>query len=42
MKRTLLAATAVLALAGPLLAYAAPDEAQRQMMQRSCSKSTWR
>jgi hypothetical protein len=34
MRRTFLAATAVLALAGPLLAYAAPDEAQRQLMQR--------
>lgn len=35
MRRTFLAATAVLALAGPLLAYAGPDDAQRQLMQRS-------
>lgn len=35
MRRTILAATAVLALTGPLLTYAAPDEAQRQLMQRS-------
>lgn len=35
MRRAFLAATAVLALAGPLLAYAGPDDAQRQLMQRS-------
>ena len=35
MKRRFLAAMAALALAGPMLAYAAPDEAQKQLMQRS-------
>lgn len=35
MKRSFLAGVAALALAGPLLAFAAPDEAQKQLMQRS-------
>jgi hypothetical protein len=35
MKRTFLAAAAALALAGPMLVLAAPDEAQKQLMQRS-------
>ena len=35
MRRTFLAATALLALTGPLPAFAGPDEAQRQLMQRS-------
>ena len=35
MKRRFLAAMAALALAGPMLAYAAPDEAQKQLMQRA-------
>ena len=35
MKRRFLAAMAALVLAGPMLAYAAPDEAQKQLLQRS-------
>lgn len=35
MKRTFLAAAVALALAGPLFALAAPDEAQKQLMQRA-------
>jgi len=35
MKRLFLAAAAALALAGPMLVYAAPDETQKQLMQRS-------
>lgn len=35
MKRKFLLAMAVVMLAGPMLAYAAPDEAQKQLMQRS-------
>jgi hypothetical protein len=35
MKRSFLAVAAALALAGPMLVYAAPDEAQKQLMQRS-------
>ena len=35
MRRTFLAATALLALTGALPAHAGPDEAQRQLMQRS-------
>ena len=35
MKRSFLAAAAALALAAPMLIYAAPDETQRQLMQRS-------
>lgn len=35
MKRSFLAAIAALALAGPALVFAAPDEAQKQLMQRS-------
>lgn len=35
MKRRFLSALAVALLAGPLLALAAPDESQRQLMQRS-------
>lgn len=35
MKRNFLSAIAIALLAGPMLVYAAPDEAQKQMMQRS-------
>lgn len=35
MKRSFLAAVAALALAGPLVVLAAPDEAQKQLLQRS-------
>lgn len=35
MKRRLLFAMAALVLAGPMLVYAAPDEAQKQLLQRS-------
>jgi hypothetical protein len=35
MKRRFLAAITALLLAGPMLAYAAPDEAQKKLMQRS-------
>lgn len=35
MKRRFLVAMAALVLAAPMLAYAAPDEAQKQMLQRS-------
>ena len=35
MKRSFLAVAAALALAGPMLVYAAPDEAQKQLLQRS-------
>jgi uncharacterized protein YicC (UPF0701 family) len=35
MKRRFLAAMAALVLAAPMLVYAAPDEAQKQLMQRS-------
>lgn len=35
MKRRVLAAIAALVLAAPMFAYAAPDEAQKQMLQRS-------
>lgn len=35
MKRRFLATMAVLVLAGPMLAYGAPDEAQKQLLQRS-------
>lgn len=35
MKRRFLAAAMAVALAGPMLVLAAPDEAQRQLMQRS-------
>jgi uncharacterized protein YicC (UPF0701 family) len=35
MKRRLLFAITGLVLAGPMLAYAAPDEAQKKLMQRS-------
>lgn len=35
MKRRFISALVVAILAGPLLAYAAPDEAQKQLMQRS-------
>lgn len=35
MKRILLVALATLVLAGPMLVYAGPDEAQKQLMQRS-------
>lgn len=35
MKRSFLAALAAVAVAGPMLVYAAPDEAQKQLMQRS-------
>lgn len=34
MKRSLFAAVAALALDGPMLVLAAPDEAQKQLMQR--------
>jgi uncharacterized protein YicC (UPF0701 family) len=35
MKRRFLVAMSALVLAGPMLAYAAPDEAQKQLIQRS-------
>ena len=35
MKRSFLAAAAVLAMAGPMLVLAAPDETQKQLLQRS-------
>lgn len=35
MKRKFLAAMATLVFVGPMLAYAAPDEAQKQLLQRS-------
>lgn len=35
MRRKFLSALAALALAGPVLVYAAPDESQKQLMQRS-------
>ena len=35
MKRKFLVALATLMLAGPMLVYAAPDEAQKQILQRS-------
>lgn len=35
MKRRILVAMSALVLAGPMLAYAAPDEAQKQLLQRS-------
>ena len=35
MKRRFMVAVAALALVGPMLAYASPDEAQKQLLQRS-------
>jgi uncharacterized protein YicC (UPF0701 family) len=35
MKRRFMVAMAALALVGPMLAYASPDEAQKQLLQRS-------